>query len=196
MTVSGNISVTRAAGSLREIYGGTAIEMGELHRQYLGCRRQRHAPSADPVQPGRILQRKAQSGNAGRNSNLFVSGTNNTYAGGTVIDDCGNGALRGAAAGQTSNQPQSPNAIQVGGSTQLGTGNVTMEPGSWMYLSNAGAVAPGRSILLQGNGNLPAVLEPGVFSPISIINPASNNFVIGIYDGQNNGASMNLSGFA
>ncbi len=187
MNVTGGISITRTPGSQRMLYNNVPSQMNTNFSGNI-------VDAAGTTSPLPLILYteggNLTDGGDNINQNLILSGTNNTYAGGTVIDETGAGFQRGG-------QLNTGAGIQVGATSRLGNGNVTVLPGGWLTVANASAVAPGKSILLTGNGSLQPVLNlTGSFDPSTIINPASSDFVIAIQNYDTDTASMNLSGFA
>jgi fibronectin-binding autotransporter adhesin len=90
---------------------------------------------------GNIVDGSGGAGNALRLHNkggntFFITGTGNTYAGGTIIEDSNN------------------NVIEVDAASALGTGGVTIQNEGYVRLRAAANVAAGQTVTIEGGGKL------------------------------------------
>lgn len=79
-----------------------------------------------------------RSRNAGQ---CYITGTANTYAGGTVVEYCGDSVLGNAQNG----------CLQVGASSKLGTGDVLIMPGGKLRLTADANIQSGKALRVQSN---------------------------------------------
>ena len=84
------------------------------------------------------------------NATWSISGTGNTYGGGTVVDFTG--AIQ-------HDEPQNYCIVSVAANSSLGTGNLTILPGGRIQLAGSGNLAAGATVNLIGNSTAAASIE-------------------------------------
>ena len=83
---------------------------------------------------------------------MSITGTANTYSGGTVVDTPG---------GRQHREPQTYSIVSVAAGSSLGTGNLTINPGGRIQLAAATNLAPGATANLISNSTGVAAIAVG-----------------------------------
>lgn len=153
---SGTANVDQTIGGVRGVVSHALTNGGDLTRI-----------------TGNIVDSAGSAGNAlylkAVDGRIFISGTNNTYSGGTVIERGYRFGLGG------------PSYVEVSTNATLGTGNVTVRPGGFLSLTATGNIASGRTVTLESSKVSLATLElgnPDMLGSIgNLINPSSSGKV-------------------